>query len=622
MKLSFRIRIVLTLTPLLALLAALGGTATVLIYRIGNRIDQILKENYHSVRYMQDLREAVEKIDSSFQLANALVPDQQASAEYLPAWKVFDTQLEDELNNITIPGEQEAANELARLGKLYRKRGDAFYKLPPRSAARRKAYLEKDGLKDLYDAIKKVSWEILVMNQRNMEEAEEDARNTAHRSLVGFTVGVLGTVVLALWLAWYTTRATLRPVRQITESALAIGKGNLDQVVPVTYPDELGQMANAFNVMARQLREFRQSGTARLMRAQQTSQATIDSFPDPIVVVDAAGKVHMANPAAQQVFGVHGPTSPSNSAAVWTPPGELAGLLQEALRTQQPCIIEDFNRVLRFVEGGQERFFLPRILPISAPSGETLGAAVLLQDVTRFRLLDQVKSDLVATVSHELKTPLTSIRLAVHLLLEEMVGPLTPKQTELLIDARDNGERLLRMVNNMLDLTRLEKGKLPLHLQAEKPAGLIESALDPLRPRAVDKGVEVVVEIPPDVPEVAADAQQVALALGNLFDNALTYTPAGGRITISAAQTGDTVMFAVADTGIGIAPEHVPHIFDKFYRIPGQSSAQGSGLGLAIVREVIQAHGGRVACSSHPGAGSVFQLTLPIWNSHQGGAHG
>src|SRR5262249_14316885 len=156
-----------------------------------------------------------------------------------------------------------------------------------------------------------------------------------------------------------------------------------------------------------------------------------------------------------------------------------------------------------------ERVFLPRILTIRDTRGNLLGAAVVLQDVTRLRLLDEVKSNLLATTSHELKTPLTSIRLAVHLLLEEAAGPLTPKETELLRDARENSERLLATVNNLLDLTRLEQGGRQLQFRPESPGDLMRAAAEAIRPRSEDKGVEVVVEVSPDLPPVAADASRI-----------------------------------------------------------------------------------------------------------------
>ncbi len=599
MRLSFRLHILLTLVPLLALLAVLGGSAAVLLFRLGSRIDAILRENYDSVRYMEDLREALDEIDTSYRLALAGQDDTESRKKTTDSWDVLNACIRDELNNITLPGEQAMADRLAELGREYRQHDEAFWQLPPFSQGRRDAYRGRDGLEVQYRAIRDQSRDILVLNQQNMEEEEEAARTLARRSLIGFGVGLGLAVMLGLWLAWHTIQSTLRPLRLVTASARAIGEGNLDQVVPVLANDELGQLAGAFNAMARQLRAYRQAGLARLSRAQQTSQATIDSFPDPVVVVDTSGKAEMANPAARRLLGDG-----------WQPTGDLALRLQEAIHERRPYLPEEFDRAVRIIAGGRETFFLPRILPIEDPERGTIGAAVLLQDVTRFRLLDRVKSDLVATVSHELKTPLTSIRLALHLLLEEVVGPLTPKQAELLVDARDNGERLLRMVNNLLDLARLERGTT-LEMHPESPATLVRAAADLIRPRATDRNVHLFVEAGDDLPEVGADAPRIGHVLNNLLDNALTHTPAGGRITISAAAKDGVVEFTVADTGSGIAPEHVPHIFDKFYRIPGEKEA-GTGLGLAIVREVVTAHGGSVSCESQPGDGSIFRITLPV----------
>ncbi|HTU22797.1 MAG TPA: HAMP domain-containing sensor histidine kinase, partial [Gemmataceae bacterium] len=254
------------------------------------------------------------------------------------------------------------------------------------------------------------------------------------------------------------------------------------------------------------------------------------------------------------------------------------------------------------------------IFPINDPFGILLGAAVVLNDVTRFRLLDQIKSDLVATVSHELKTPLTSVRLVLHLLLEEATGPLTPKQTELLIDARDNAERLLGIIEHLLALARLEQGREFLQLQAELPQTLLETAADTARPRAEAKHIELVVEDATHVPPVAADPLRLGHALNNLLDNALTYTDEGGRITLSASMMDErTVRLSIADTGVGIPAEYLPHVFDRFFRVPDQSRGHGTGLGLAIVREIVAAHGGQISCESQTGQGTGFHLTLPIW---------
>ncbi len=609
--LSLRYRIALTLVPQLLLLAVLGVGAVAILYNLSDRIDGILRDNYDSVLYMQRLDEALERIDSSFQFALA-GRESLARDQYRANWPVYEDNLVKEEHNITLPGEGDRARELRDLTTKYHAKAEDFYKRAPHDPQRERDYFDDDGLLHTFERIKAVAHAILKMNEDSMESASDDARTTAKNSLVGFAFGLGVAALLALTFAWWTNRSILQPLQAVTESALAIGRGNLDQVVPVHSRDEVGQLADAFNTMARQLRHYRQTDYARLLRAQRTSQATIDSFPDPVLVIDLEDRVEMANPAAQRLLGTAG-TPDGNTPLPWHPPEVLREPLRAALHEQRPYLPEGFDRVVSFVADGKENAFLPRILPIRDPYGNTLGAAVLLENVTRFRLLDQIKSDLVATVSHELKTPLTSIRLVVHFLLEETIGPLTPKQLELLLDARENAERFLGMVNRLLDLARLEEGTSQLDLKPEAPAGLLQTAADTIKPRAEAKEVHVKVEAPTDLPPVGADATRLGHALNNLLDNALTYTDRGGQITLTAAADDDMVVLTVADTGLGIPPEHLPHVFDKFFRIPGQSADTGTGLGLAIVREIVTAHGGSITCTSTVGQGTVFRIRLPVW---------
>jgi PAS domain S-box-containing protein len=647
MKLTLRRRIVLTLLPLLALLAGLGGAGVALLSHLGRRADVILRENYDSVLYMERLGEAVERIDSSFTFA-LLGREQLALKQYAKNWDRFDKNLHKEQGNITLPGERELVAELTAQRHAYKRQGDAFFARGqpvavvsavgsmgsplgdgplgtagllgmkaalPGDPGRDDAYFGRAGLLEGFTRIKETSGEIRRINQEHMEHASQAARATASSSVVWFAGGLGVAALLAAVLAVRTVRDILRPIRAVTESALAIGAGNLHQVVPVVARDELGQLADAFNVMARQLRDYRQSQQARILRLQQTSQATVNAFPHPVLVVDSQGRVALANPAARLLLGMAADGAEPAMAVPWQPPEPLRAPLAEALRRQRDYLPEGFDQTISLRPGGEERSFLPRVLTIRDPHGETLGAAVVLEDVTRFRLLDQVKSNLVATVSHELKTPLTGIRLAVHLLLQEDLGPLTPKQLELLLDARDNTERLLLMIENLLDLGRLESKGPGLDIRPEPPAELLRQAADAVRPRADDKGVGLTVEAGHDLPAVAADAQRVGHALHNLLDNALRYTPPGGRVRLTATADDGKVTLTVADTGPGIPAEYLPHVFDRFFRVPGQSQEGGTGLGLAIVREVTTAHGGTVSCESRPGQGATFRLTLPVWPS-------
>jgi len=629
---TLRTRILLSFVPLVVLLAVVGGVGIEQLGRTGGRIDAILRENYVSVQAMFQLNEALERIDSAFQFAlSAREPDagQKARVQFDANWRAFETQFRTEEQNVTIhPTEDELVTRLRAAREVYRKEGEAFFALPPGSADRSAAYYGRPGdpahpgLYARFAEVKRLARDILELNQANMEQARDEARETARTSLVGFGLTMAGIAALVGGIAWYLIRTTLGPIRAVTEAAREIGgSGRLDQEVPVLGRDELGRLAEAFNAMTRQLRAYRRTNLDRLVRAQRTAQATIDSFTDPVLVVDPGGRVELANPAARALLGVN-PPEDGHPGMVWQPPDPLRQPVQEALWGQKPHQTESFDQAVTFQAGGEDRAYLPQVRPVRDPDGDTLGAAVVLTDVTRFRLLDQFKTDLVATVSHELKTPLTSVRLAVHLLLEETVGPLTPKQTELLIDARDNAERLLALIEQLLSLARLEQTPDRLDLRPEDPAALVRQTADAARGRAADKHVELDVRIEPDLPPVGIDPQRFARALGNLVDNAITYTPAGGHVTLAAGPAGDgRVVLSVADTGIGIPPEYLPHVFDRFFRVPGQVDA-GTGLGLAIVKEVVTAHRGSVTCESRPGEGTVFRIVLPAWDRAKGGGHG
>jgi NtrC-family two-component system sensor histidine kinase KinB len=605
---TLRTKLLLGLTPLLAILVALGLWAVVMFSKLGNNIDVILRENYRSVRAAQGMKEALERMDSSLMFAIG-GEEQRAREQFAENRPLFEKNLKIEQNNVTLPGEQAMADRLAELFGQYCKLTDQFYQLgPEKKDERTRLYFSR--LLPTFQQIKRQADDVLELNQRNMEDEDARARRAAAAAIRLMVVALVSAAAIATAIALVMSRSILEPIRSVTRAAQAIAQGHIDQVVPVESRDELGELATAFNTMARTIREYRQAGTAQLLRAQKTAQATIDSFPDPVVVVDLAGAVERANPAARKVLGV----APSVSSAVpWTPPPALSSALKEVLSGRPDYLPTSLDHALVLRDEAQEHYFLPRVLAIRG-EGELLGAAVVLQDVTRFRLIDQLKSDMVSTVSHELKTPLTSVQMAIHLLLEEVVGPLNPKQIELLLAARQDCDRLLAMVNDLLDLTRIEQGRVRLDLEPVAPADLIGQTVERFRSRAHDAGLTLDAEVAFGLPPVLVDRERIEHVFDNLIGNALAHTERGGKIHLSAAANGATVRFAVSDTGEGIPAEHLPRIFERFYRVPGARVPEGAGLGLAITREIIAAHGGQIDVTSRPGEGTTFQFTLPIVN--------
>jgi len=257
-----------------------------------------------------------------------------------------------------------------------------------------------------------------------------------------------------------------------------------------------------------------------------------------------------------------------------------------------------------------EAFVLPRVIGMRDETGGIFGAAVVLQDVTRLRLLDEVKTNLVSTVSHELKTPLTSVRMGLHLLLEERIGTLNAKQTELLLAAREDSERLLRMINDLLDLAKLESGRTALPSQSKDPRELVDSAQEDLRALVESRGSKLVTKVTPGLPMVSVDARQIAHVFSNFVSNAVKHAKPGEEIVLRAKNQDGRVRFSVIDHGPGVPPQYQTKLFDRFFRVPGSENT-GAGLGLAIAKEIVMAQGGTIGVHSEPGKGSEFYFDLP-----------
>jgi len=269
--------------------------------------------------------------------------------------------------------------------------------------------------------------------------------------------------------------------------------------------------------------------------------------------------------------------------------------------------------IQHFVDN-REFFFQPMVVPIPAGSepGEHAGLALIFKDMTQVHEQQELKRGVVSTVSHQLKTPLTSLRMSIYLLLEERVGALNEKQVELLMAARDDSNRLVGILNDLLDLNRIESGKSNISPKSVSPQALVRDAVEPFLIEARDKGINLLNEVPDDMPEVMADFQKIRHVFMNLFSNALRFTDPGGSITVRANRGQDYVTFLVKDTGKGISAEHVSHLFEQFYRVPGQDDKSGIGLGLAIVKEIVRAHGGDVGVESELDKGSTFHFSLPL----------
>jgi signal transduction histidine kinase len=592
-----RTRLYLGLLPLVLLVIAMGGYAIYVCRDLAGSLSRDLVTNYRAIVACQHMRE------SARQMLGAL------SAEPAPDAAAFETARAAFTRELMAQSAQSAGTPresfveaLDRAFTHYAELGQARVRAGDRGSGLAAFQEQSLALGSVIESIENLTRRDFTAAQATALRVEQLARATQRLMVMTMAAAVL----LSLFLAWRLAASLLKPIQAFTATVMALGDGDLEREVPEYSRDELGQLGRAFNTMAAKLRAYRDATLARVLRAQRTMEATLTSTPDPVFVIARDGTHEVRNPAAEQLA-----RSPDFQNGF---PPALAEPLERVLATGEHYLPADYSRLVIVRVDREDRHYLPRILAIGDKLTEFRGAAIILQDVTKFRLLDDAKTNLVGTVSHELKTPLTSLRMALYLLVEQRIGGLTPQQNELLEGARDDADRLLRILDNLLDLARLESGASALDRAPVAVGELVGRIVEEARGLIEAAGQNLTVEIAEEVRDVTVniDEARIRHVFMNLLTNASKYSPAGSEIRLTAQSSDERgfVRFGVQDHGPGIAAEHIGRVFDRFFRT-GDQPKPGAGLGLAIARELVVAHGGAIACTSKPGEGSEFYFLLP-----------
>ncbi len=595
---GIRQKLLLGFGGLLLIVAAMGVLTIRQIDLLGGAIDVMLKQNYRSVVACQNMTASLERIDSGvlFTFAGHYQEGVNAIRQHE---EHFYNALQVELGNITLLGEDQKA---LRIRKLFLESSRVLEQVTDSSAPlslRQKRYFS--SLLPIFQEIKQLSGEVLEMNQSNMHHANNNARIMAASAHNTMLVTIFASAVIALLFSYQSHRWILLPIKKLIASAEEIRKGNLDLVLDTTSNDEIGRLSRSFNDMASTLRKMRKTDTDTLLRTRSATQEVFKVLPSPIAVLDQNGEVEVATETAESYFGLKPGVNVRDLGHEW-----LRKLLQKAYRQDYATESGEGNGFIQHFVGNHEYFFQPQVVLVPA------GTALILRDVTQVFEQLELKRSVIATVSHQLKTPLTSLRMSIHLLLEERVGNLNEQQSDLLFAARDESERLVHILDDLLDLNRIESGKAHLNVHPVSLSRIGSEGIELFALHARDHGVTLVNTIAEGLPEVMADPERIRHVFANLLSNALRFTPPGGTVTLSAVKEQDNIRFSIEDTGKGISEEHLAHLFEQFYRVPGQPAESGIGLGLSIVKEIIDAHGGSVGAESDSGSGSVFWFTIPI----------
>jgi PAS domain S-box-containing protein len=616
---NLRTKLVVSYLVFIAALVMLGGWSALRLRDMGGVSRRIISDNYDSVVAAQEMKESLERQDSAAVFA-LLGARERALSQMREHRARFDANFQKAANNITEPGETELIEAIRSERAAYYQMFDEFLarvnaaqRDAPNSNAQEKNLGQSDEyftrLEPQFHKLRSECQQLLQLNQLAMLGKSAAAAEVAQRWFY-LTLVVAGLLVAAgLALAFFLANKIVEPLRQLTVTTARIAGGDLDAKVEVTSRDEVGILAAEYNRMAARIRQLRRSDMGELVVAQQTTEAVIDSLYDPVLVTDSEGCVTKLNPAAEEIFGPEVEYRGKHVGEV-ARDSLIAGAVAEALRSQRPVAGEGAASVLPLAVDGSERAFRLRTTPMRDNENHIVGAVTLLEDITHLREIDRLKSEFIATASHELRTPLTSVQMGVHLLLEGAVGELNDKQAEVLQACRQDCERLDKLMQDLLDLSRIEAGEDKPQLVSLRASDLIKGAAERLRTQVEAKGLALRVETPVDLPAVLADRAQIERVVSNLVINAIRHTKRG-EIGISAERRGEYIAASVSDTGSGVPKAYLSHIFDRFVQVPGETTG-GAGLGLAISRSIVEAHGGQISVQSEMGQGTTFTFTLPV----------
>jgi NtrC-family two-component system sensor histidine kinase KinB len=567
-----------------------GAVSIFYIHEISDSAKVILKNNYESLSFAREMRTVLDE--------NKLPLNETAKAQ-------FAKQLQAQEANITEKGEPEATNALKQ----------AFDTLQLANATLVQQDQAQYNARAQLRKIEKLNMQSIVRKNDRAQESVKKA--TLFLGLVGsfsflvlfsFSVNFPGFIADPL-------KALLEGIREISQK-------NYNQHLEFNKNDEFADVAVAFNDMANRLNEWENTNLAKVLSEKQRIETIIEQMQDAIIGLNEKQEILFINTVAENILNIKEQKIVGQPAEKFTASNDL---FKSILASNGG--IKSFKIAL----AGKESYFqlesreivIPNLNPqqsdIITLASKSAGKVYILRNITEFKERDEAKTNFIATISHELKTPISSIKMSLKLLNDERVGVANPQQLELLEHIKDDSDRLLKITSELLDLSQVETGNIQLNFVVSDPVEIVDYALNSVRFNAEQKGINLQVIAHPNLSKVHADMEKTAWVLVNFLSNALRYSPEKSKVVIQVTEKNKQVIFSVKDFGKGIDEQYQKRLFERYFQVPtdGQNKS-GSGLGLAISKDFIEAQQGKIWVESAIGEGSVFCFSLPAHKMEMG----
>ena len=557
---KLKTKLSLGLSFLFAVIVSFGILGFFYINRLSYDAERVLKNNHESLVYANNMLKALEEIPANKN-----------------AFTTFDDNLKKQEANITEPGEKENTQDL-------RKNFTELTANPSDSS-------NYPQLRQSLQIINNLNQNAILKKSDIVQKTVEDAR---------FWLTLIFTILIIVSITFIYNFPTIisKPVTKLSEGIRQIANKNYNQRIYLEQKDEFGDLADAFNSMAEKLDEYEHSNLAKIKFEKSRIETIINQMQDGIIGLDDKKNILFVNAVSEKILGL------KESDIIGKYSADIA-LRNDLMRT---LLQVETKKELKIYADGKESFFSTDIINVLA-NNEVIGQVIVLRNITPYHELNEAKTNFIATVSHELKTPIASILLSLQLLENKQTGEVNTEQQLLLASVKDDTNRLLKITGELLNMTQVDSGKIQLSIVNSDAKEILSYAVNASKTAAEQKNIQLDISVPDQLPVVLADSEKTAWVLTNLLSNAIRYSHDNSTIFVNISSYDKKIYFTVKDTGQGIEPQYKDKIFDRYFRIPG-SHKDGTGLGLSIGKEFIEAQGGQIIVESEYGTGSTFVVVL------------
>ena len=571
---KIKTKLTLSVGLLFLMIILLSAVGALYINALKKDTENILVANYNSLEYSKNMLLALEE-------------------NTIKALSEFKVNLEKQEKNLTEIGEKETTGNLRKNFTEYTKNQSDFIS---------------------QKSIRAEIFKIMEVNMKAIQRKSDLAKQTAE--VATLRIALVGAIcfLIAFSLLVNLPSSIANPIKELTESIKQIAAKNYSRRVNFVNHNEFGELATSFNTMAEKLEEYNDSTLATLMIEKKRIETLINNMHDPVIGLDEKMKIIFVNEEATKTIGLPQAEMLGKFAQDLSLRNDLIRSLIRDITVPLTNIGKEKAQTIKIFADNKESYFEKETLNISiVPTGEqikkTIGYVVILRNITEYKELDFAKTNFISTVSHEFKTPISSIKMSLQLLENEKIGAINQEQKNLIESIKDDANRLLDTTTELLNITQVETGKIQLSIIPTEPKAILEYAINANKTQAEQKQIQLKTDYPKDLPMVVADSEKTAWVLINLISNAIRYSHENSTINLSIIVDNQHVKFVVKDSGQGIAPQYQDKVFDRYFRVPG-TKKEGTGLGLAISKEFIEAQNGQISMKSDFGAGSVFTVTL------------